>query len=135
MDPPGCKPSPTPSPGRRGERLLEDQGTDPDLHVVQSAAEGGEFFLLRVINILKETISNIVGNAFRASTIKVFKMSYQKSQLSIFGRPLPPSPTRSWRQQYPVRLLEKHLLPVERSLAPDRCSSTAIGPTGEGKPT
>ena len=25
--------------------------TEPDLHVVQSAAEGGELFLLRVINI------------------------------------------------------------------------------------
>ena len=43
---------------------------------------------MRVINILKETISNIVGNAFRANTIKPFKMSYQMSQPSIFGRPL-----------------------------------------------
>ena len=47
MDPSGCKPSPTPSPGRRGERLLEDRVADPDLHVEQSAAEGGELFLLR----------------------------------------------------------------------------------------
>ena len=42
---------------------------DPDLQVVQSAAGGGEFFLLRVINILRDIISNI-GNAFRSSTNK-----------------------------------------------------------------